>query len=233
MLTPSAVPAARADERAHELAVHFRRHGIHVNSLLVQEGARVLDFVHPRRLNVDLFESRFRQLRRILRILQRAGDAAHPELHALANLPPAPRRAPPRRTRRSRPPGFSTRNASRSTRSLSPERLITQLEMITSTELSGSGMCSISPFRNSTFVHAGLALILPRQRQHLVGHVEAVGFARRAQPGAPTAARRCRRRSPGRARSRPHCNSASAVGLPQPSDASTASAGICCLCLAS
>src|SRR2546422_6062842 len=50
-----------------------------------------------------------------------------------------------------RPPGFRTRNASWKTRSLSAERLITQLEMITSTELSGSGMCSISPFKNSTF----------------------------------------------------------------------------------
>src|SRR6266853_1920119 len=51
-----------------------------------------------------------------------------------------------------RPPGLSTRNASRNTLSLSPERLITQFEMITSTELSGSGIFSISPFRNSTLV---------------------------------------------------------------------------------
>ena len=79
-----------------------------------------------------------------------------------------------------RPPGFSTRNASRSTRSLSAERLMTQLEMMTSTESSGSGMLSISPFRNSTLFDAGLALVLARQRQHLVGHVEAVGLAGRA-----------------------------------------------------
>src|SRR6185436_14629246 len=44
-----------------------------------------------------------------------------------------------------RPPGLSTRNASASTRSLSPERLITQLEMITSTDASGSGIASIRP----------------------------------------------------------------------------------------
>src|ERR1017187_6388597 len=36
-----------------------------------------------------------------------------------------------------RPPGLSTRNASCNTRSLSAERLITQLEIITSTEQSG------------------------------------------------------------------------------------------------
>ena len=50
-----------------------------------------------------------------------------------------------------RPPGLSTRNASRSTLRLSAERLTTQLEMITSTEASGSGMDSMSPLRNSTF----------------------------------------------------------------------------------
>ncbi len=49
-----------------------------------------------------------------------------------------------------RPPGLNTRKASRKTRSLSADRLITQLDMITSTELSGSGMCSIWPLRNST-----------------------------------------------------------------------------------
>ena len=76
-----------------------------------------------------------------------------------------------------RPPGFSTRNASRSTRSLSADRLMTQFEMITSTELSGSGICSISPLRNSTLVGARLPLVFARERQHLVGHVEAVGFA--------------------------------------------------------
>ena len=55
-----------------------------------------------------------------------------------------------------RPPGFSTRNASASTRSLSGERLTTQLLMITSTEPSGSGISSISPLRNSTLVTPAL-----------------------------------------------------------------------------
>ncbi len=56
-----------------------------------------------------------------------------------------------------RPPDFSILNASAITRSLSADRLITQFEMITSTELSGSGMCSISPLRNSTCVRPDLA----------------------------------------------------------------------------
>ena len=35
---------------------------------------------------------------------------------------------------------------------------MTQLEMMTSTELSGSGMCSISPLKNSTFSTPALRL---------------------------------------------------------------------------
>jgi len=46
----------------------------------------------------------------------------------------------------------------------------------------------------------GLALVLAREGEHLVRHVEAVGLARRAEP---TAGRRCRRPSRGRAPSRP------------------------------
>ena len=57
---------------------------------------------------------------------------------------------------------------------------MTQFEMMTSTELSGSGICSISPFRNSTLVDARLPLVLARQREHLVGHVEPVRLAGRA-----------------------------------------------------
>ena len=49
-----------------------------------------------------------------------------------------------------RPPGRRTLAASRNTAGLSPERLITQLLMITSTESSESGTSSIVPFRNST-----------------------------------------------------------------------------------
>ena len=60
---------------------------------------------------------------------------------------------------------------------MSAERLITQLEMMTSTELSGSGMFSISPLRNSTFSMPALALVFIGESEHLVGHVEAVGFA--------------------------------------------------------
>ena len=51
-----------------------------------------------------------------------------------------------------RPPGLRTRCASRRTRGLSTDRLMTQFEMITSTDWSGRGMPSMSPLRNSAFV---------------------------------------------------------------------------------
>ena len=79
-----------------------------------------------------------------------------------------------------RPPGFSTRNASASTRALSPERLITQFEMITSTVFDGSGIASMWPLRNSTLFAPARCLVLEREREHLVGHVEAVRLAGRS-----------------------------------------------------
>ncbi len=57
-----------------------------------------------------------------------------------------------------RPPGFNTRKASANTCALSGDKLTTQLEMITSTDWSATGKCSISPRRNSTFLYPPFAL---------------------------------------------------------------------------
>src|SRR5256886_12194100 len=65
-----------------------------------------------------------------------------------------------------RPPGRSTRKLSAKTAGRSVDRLITQLEMITSTELSGSGIASIWPWRNSTFC-APSARALARARSSI------------------------------------------------------------------
>ena len=51
-----------------------------------------------------------------------------------------------------RPPGFKTLNASSNTLSFSGDKLITQLEMITSIVASATGRCSISPRRNSVLL---------------------------------------------------------------------------------
>src|SRR5688572_16484285 len=123
-----------------------------------------------------------------------------------------------------RPPGFSTRNASFNTLRLSADRLITQFEIITSTLLSGSGMLSISPLRNSTFVAPADSALRRASRS-----ISSVMSRPYALPVGPTrAADNSTSIPPPEPRSSttsPSCSSASAVGLPQPSDASTASAG--------
>ena len=131
-----------------------------------------------------------------------------------------------------RPPGLSTRNASASTRSLSPDRLMTQFEMITSTALSGSGMFSISPFRKCTLVRPLLRLfssakasiwsVMSRPKARPVGPTRLAESSTSMPPPEP----RSSTVSPG-------CNCASAVGLPQPSDASKACSGTSLDCSAS
>ena len=71
----------------------------------------------------------------------------------------------------SRPPGFSTRKASRNTCALSGTRFITQFE-ITSAVLSAIGRCSSSPRRNSTLA-APAGGVVARLVQHLMRHVDA------------------------------------------------------------
>src|SRR6266545_4376333 len=124
-----------------------------------------------------------------------------------------------------RPPGFSTRYASWSTRRLSAERFITQFEMITSTDASGSGICSMSPFRNSTFVtpalrwfsraSASISSVMSRPYALPVGPTRLADSRTSMPPPEPRSSTVC-----------PSCSSASAVGLPQPSEASTACSGI-------
>ena len=83
-----------------------------------------------------------------------------------------------------RPPGRSTRATSRSTAALSPERLMTQLEMTTSTDASASGMSSMWPLTNSAFVTPAARGVGARELEHLVGHVQADDAAGRARRAA-------------------------------------------------
>src|SRR5712692_4103458 len=123
-----------------------------------------------------------------------------------------------------RPPGLRTRYTSLSTRSLSPDRLITQFEMITSTELSGSGICSISPLRNSAFSTPAL-----RWFSRARASISSVMSSPYAFPRGPT--RRAERSTsmpppdPRSSTVSPGFNSASAVGLPQPREAFRAVSG--------
>src|SRR5437016_4289770 len=130
------------------------------------------------------------------------------------------------------PPGLSTRKASLNTWSLSAERLITQFEIITSTALSGSGICSISPRKNSTFSVPALRLFSLASAS-----ISSVMSSPYALPVGPTRLAESRTSMPPpEPRSRttsPGFNFASAVGFPQPSEACSASPGTCCICAAS
>ena len=54
---------------------------------------------------------------------------------------------------------------------------MTQLDRTTSTVLAGSGMASMWPLSQWTFVDARFGLVGAGELEHLVGHVEAVGGA--------------------------------------------------------
>ena len=157
-------------------------------------------------------------------VRERDGDVREPGLRqqcARTRRAPAPRRCTPtsRRARRARPgsahrsattsliptrpPGTRTRKASRSTAALSGERLTTQFEITTSTVSAGSGISSMCPLRNSTFVG-------PRLPRRCGGRARASPRSCRARRPSPTgrrdartAARRCRRPIRGRGRPRP------------------------------
>src|SRR5688572_7129164 len=127
-----------------------------------------------------------------------------------------------------RPPGFSTRCASRITCALSAERLITQFEIITSTVSDGSGMFSISPRRNSTFVNPerfwfslasfSISSVISRPYAFPAGPTRCADSSTSMPPPEP----RSSTVSPGD-------SAASAVGLPQPNEANNASAGMPCV----
>jgi len=84
--------------------------------------------------HLDVCESNGAYLVQVRLFVQRAGDTAGPGVQSVTTSEML-----------SRPPGRSTRKASPKTASLSGDRLMTQLEMITSTAWSGRGMSSISP----------------------------------------------------------------------------------------
>ena len=78
-----------------------------------------------------------------------------------------------------RPPGRRTRAISVRTAGLSAERLMTQLEMTTSTESAGRDRLD-QTLEEVDVGDPRLSRVLLREREHLVGHVEAVGGSGRA-----------------------------------------------------
>src|SRR5271157_1780447 len=75
-----------ADECAHELAVHFRCDGIHIDSLAGKELAGVVDAVDARGFHFDLLEAGRCQLAAVFILFERSGYASHPQKHVFADL---------------------------------------------------------------------------------------------------------------------------------------------------
>src|SRR6185436_3057596 len=114
--------------------------------------------VRARHFDAGVLEADVAQQREEFFVAQRAGDAPSPQRHArahglrqrAAHDDVAHREAPTRLEHAERLGEYGA---------LVAERLMTQLEMMTSTELRGSGMFSMCPRRNSTFVSPDAALL--------------------------------------------------------------------------
>src|SRR6266850_7036692 len=75
----------RTNERAREAAVHFGRDAIHVHTAVGQKRPRILDLIDAPRIELDVREPRRLELRGVLIVAERAGDAADPQLHVAAD----------------------------------------------------------------------------------------------------------------------------------------------------
>ena len=169
-----------ADERAHELVGHLGRDGVDVESPRPPEGP-----VPPRRGRRGSARGRSPRNPAAASLSRYSRSSSAPATQPIqsSTLRRISAGTSPRTTTSDtarRPPGFSTRNASDKTRSLSAERLITQLEMMTSTEFDGQGDLLDLSLEELHVGRAGLPLILAGEGEHLVGHVEAVRLARRS-----------------------------------------------------
>ena len=135
--------------------------------------------VDARRLDADLLESGRCKLARYTRLLERAGDAADPEQHARdGRLGHAPRVTTSDTAKR--PPGFRTRNASRSTASLSRREIDDAVRNDDVDRAVGQRNLLDLSFQKLDVLRARFSLVFARERQHVVRHVEPVGLARGA-----------------------------------------------------
>ena len=128
----------RSDKSADELAFHFCGQCIDIEALSRQESSRVIDAVNSCGLDLDMIKTGFCELLCVFIIAQGSGKPTQSSRLFLISAGTWPRTTTSDTAKR--PPGLSTRKASLSTRSLSPERLMTQFEMMTSTDSSGSGI---------------------------------------------------------------------------------------------
>ena len=102
-----------ANERAHEFAVDLGAIASTSNPWPCEEGPRIFDIVNPRRFDIDLFKTGFGELVRCIRIPSSRQQCSPPKAaclrYGLAGTSPRDNNI----GNCKRPPGFSTRKASR------------------------------------------------------------------------------------------------------------------------
>jgi len=150
-------------ESAHELAVTAAPMASRRCS--GPKGTRgLLDAIDSGRLNLDILESSGRQFTAVF-VSSRAPQRSRPTAGRSCESRQASRHESRHRTQPSAA-CFRTRKLPQH-RSLSAERLITQLEMTTFTD-SSAKVCFRFPFQELDILDSGSALVLVREREHLI-----------------------------------------------------------------
>src|SRR5690606_8213700 len=170
---------ARPDERAGHLAVHLRSDAIHVDTRLREKRSRVLYLIDAPRFDRGIREAGGLQLRNVLVIAERPGNTPDPEFQVPANL------------------GWhlaaddDVRDGETATRLQHAERFA-QGDVLVDREVDHAvGDDHVDrvvrkrdgldrALQELDIRGAGLPLILAREREHLVGHVQAIHLASRA-----------------------------------------------------
>ncbi len=147
-----------------------------VEALFGQKDARVLDFVNARGFDVDGFEACRGQLGGVIRVLQRSRDTAHPQQHVLADFIRHVAmyhnvRHGETATWLEHAEGFAE-NAVLVGREIDDAVGDDDVDGVI-----GQGNVFDFALEELDILDTGLALILARESEHLVGHVESVGFA--------------------------------------------------------
>src|SRR5579859_1845678 len=75
-----------ANECAQDFAVDLRSHGVDINAAIAEEFAGIFGAINASRLNLNLVETRLRQLAAVILLFERARHAAYPGEHTPANF---------------------------------------------------------------------------------------------------------------------------------------------------
>src|SRR5665213_136095 len=162
-------------EAAEELSIYLSRESLRVYPASSHEGGGVFSFVHPSRLDAWIFEAHLAEKREKFLLFQRASNASYPQLHVLAN------------SRRNGSPHDHIRDGEPSARLENPKRFFEHFSFVCREidDAIGNNHIYSAIWERDVFylapekfnvLSSGLPLVLVRERQHLVSHVETVSL---------------------------------------------------------